>query len=45
MLLILSGPARYDWTHEIPARKSDVINGARQPRRRRVSLTFRAVTS
>jgi alkylated DNA repair dioxygenase AlkB len=44
MLLILSGEARYDWTHEIPARKSDVINGARQPRTRRVSLTFRTVT-
>jgi alkylated DNA repair dioxygenase AlkB len=44
MLLILSGEARYDWTHEIPARKSDVINGERQPRTRRVSLTFRTVT-
>ena len=42
-LLILSGEARYDWTHEIPARKSDVIDGARQPRSRRVSLTFRTV--
>lgn len=44
MLLILSGEARYDWTHEIPARKSDVIDGTRQPRSRRVSLTFRTVT-
>ena len=43
MLLILSGEARYDWTHEIPAHKSDMINGARQPRTRRVSLTFRTV--
>lgn len=43
-LLILSGEARYDWTHEIPARKSDVIEGVRQPRSRRVSLTFRTVT-
>lgn len=42
-LLILSGSARYDWTHEIPARKSDLIAGLRQPRRRRVSLTFRTV--
>lgn len=42
-LLILSGESRYDWTHEIPARKSDLINGARQPRTRRVSLTFRTV--
>jgi len=44
MLLILSGEARYDWTHEIPARKSDIINGVRQPRKRRVSLTFRTVS-
>ena len=44
MLLILSGEARYDWTHEIPARKSDVIDGVRQQRTRRVSLTFRTVT-
>ena len=44
MLLILSGEARYDWTHEIPARKSDLIASERQPRRRRVSLTFRTVT-
>jgi alkylated DNA repair dioxygenase AlkB len=44
MLLILSSEARYEWTHEIPARKSDVIEGARQPRSRRVSLTFRTVT-
>ncbi len=44
MLLILSSEARYDWTHEIPTRKSDVIAGVRQPRARRVSLTFRTVT-
>lgn len=44
-LAILTGPARYEWTHEIPARKSDIINGSRIPRDRRVSLTFRIVTS
>lgn len=44
MLLILSGEARYEWTHEIPARKSDIVDGQRQPRERRVSLTFRTVT-
>jgi alkylated DNA repair dioxygenase AlkB len=42
-LLTLSGPARYDWLHGIPARKSDMIDGARTPRLRRVSLTFRSV--
>ena len=44
MLLILSREARYDWTHEIPARKSDVIDGVRRARARRVSLTFQTVT-
>ncbi|MCF8878328.1 alpha-ketoglutarate-dependent dioxygenase AlkB [Hyphobacterium sp. SN044] len=44
MLLILAREARYDWTHEIPPRQSDVVNGAREHRARRVSLTFRTVT-
>lgn len=42
-LLILQGPARYEWTHAIPARKSDPTTGGRIPRTRRVSLTFRTV--
>lgn len=42
-LLILAGEARYDWTHEIPARKSDMVNGIRIARNRRLSLTFRTV--
>ena len=33
--------ARYKWTHEIPARKTDTINGKRFPRTKRISLTFR----
>ncbi|MGD1886053.1 MAG: alpha-ketoglutarate-dependent dioxygenase AlkB [Cohaesibacteraceae bacterium] len=41
--IFISGPARDEWTHEIPARKSDPINGQRVPRWRRVSLTFRTV--
>ncbi len=40
-LVILSGESRYQWTHEIPARKSDTINGRRYLRDRRISLTFR----
>jgi len=43
-LVVLAGPARHDWTHAIPARKSDVVAGARRPRQRRLSLTFRTVT-
>ena len=42
-LLVLSGDARYRWRHGIPARKSDMVDGVRVPRSRRVSLTFRTV--
>lgn len=42
-LIVLSGPARYDWTHAIPARKSDSVDGYKVERNRRVSLTFRIV--
>ncbi|MGQ9370865.1 alpha-ketoglutarate-dependent dioxygenase AlkB [Azospirillum sp. ST 5-10] len=42
-LLVLSGPARYDWQHEIPARRSDMVDGLRITRRRRVSVTFRTM--
>ena len=35
-LLIMQNEARYEWQHEIPARKSNVKS-------RRVSITFRAV--
>lgn len=38
-LLVLSGPARYEWTHRIRARRED--RGVL--RKRRVSLTFRKV--
>lgn len=38
-LLVLSGPARYEWTHAIRGRKSD----HKRPRTRRVSVTFRTI--
>lgn len=41
--LVLTGAARYDWSHEIPARKSDMIDGRKIERGRRISLTFRKV--
>ncbi|OQP86316.1 alpha-ketoglutarate-dependent dioxygenase AlkB [Rhizobium rhizosphaerae] len=41
--LLLTGAGRYDWTHEIPARKSDFVGGVRVERGRRISLTFRKV--
>jgi alkylated DNA repair dioxygenase AlkB len=42
-VISLSGAGRYDWTHEISARKSDFVNGVKVDRGRRISLTFRKV--
>lgn len=42
-LIVLSGAARYEWQHAIPARKSDIIGGVKTNRTRRVSITFRKV--
>ncbi len=42
-LVVLSEEARHDWLHGIPARKSDVWDGRKYARQRRVSLTFRSV--
>lgn len=41
ILVVLSGAARYHWTHAIPARKSDKVDGLKIERGRRISLTFR----
>jgi alkylated DNA repair dioxygenase AlkB len=40
---VISGPARYEWRHEIAKRKSDLFGGTRKLRERRVSVTFRTV--
>ena len=42
-VLVLAGEARDRWTHEIPKRKSDRVDGVAVPRSRRLSLTFRTV--
>lgn len=42
-LLVLTDEARYRWRHAIRGRQSDAWRGARRPRSRRVSLTFRSV--
>jgi len=42
-LLVMAGPARYEWLHAIAARKSDRWNDQILLRARRVSLTFRTV--
>ena len=41
MCVVLTGPARSEWTHAIPTRKSDPRHGRRLARSRRLSLTFR----
>ncbi|MGJ8561865.1 MAG: alpha-ketoglutarate-dependent dioxygenase AlkB [Litorimonas sp.] len=42
-LLVLSGDARHLWTHAIPVRKTDVFEGQKYFRSRRLSLTFRTM--
>ena len=42
-LLLLSGEARWDWLHGIPARQVDSWQAQERPRSRRVSLTFRII--
>jgi len=42
-LYIMSGDARYIWKHSMISRKSDKVDGVRQERGRRVSITFRNV--
>jgi alkylated DNA repair dioxygenase AlkB len=44
-LLILSSESRWKWTHEIPSRKSDIVNGQVLKRTRRISLTFRVLNT
>lgn len=38
---VISGPSRYEWTHEIARRLSDPSGGGRRTRGRRLSVTFR----
>ncbi|SRR5260221_2322921 len=42
-VVLMSGPARASFTHEIPARLKDVIEGDIHVRGTRVSVTFRTV--
>lgn len=44
-LLVMKGEARHHWKHGIPARRSDMVDGVRIPRSRRISLTFRTIAS
>jgi alkylated DNA repair dioxygenase AlkB len=42
-LVVLSGEARYNWTHGIAQRKTDNFNGIKTNRQLRISMTFRKV--
>ena len=42
-LLVLKGDAVHMWTHAIPSRKTDVFEGQKHTRYRRISLTFRTM--
>ena len=44
-LLVMQNAARYEWKHGIAARKSDMVNGQRLWRMRRVSVTLRTIIS
>ena len=40
-LWVITGEARYQWQHSIASRLTDVIEGEKRVRSRRVSITFR----
>jgi alkylated DNA repair dioxygenase AlkB len=42
-LIVLTQEARHEWTHAIRPRISDLVQGERIPRQRRLSLTLRTV--
>ena len=42
-LYIMTGESRYNWKHEMPSRKSDMVDGVKIKRDRRISITFRCV--
>ena len=42
-LYIMSGDSRYVWSHSMPAKKTDTVNGIKIKRDRRISITFRNV--
>ena len=40
---VMAGESRYQWKHEMIGRKSDVVEGARRERGKRISVTLRSV--
>lgn len=43
-LYVMSGDSRNEWKHEMVPRKSDVVDGVKIERGRRISITFRFVS-
>ena len=41
--VVLEKEFRYDWTHMIPAKKSDIVNKKTLKRSKRVRITFRKI--
>eukprot|EP00537_Pseudo-nitzschia_pungens_P005689 CAMPEP_0172375034 /NCGR_PEP_ID=MMETSP1060-20121228/59026_1 /TAXON_ID=37318 /ORGANISM="Pseudo-nitzschia pungens, Strain cf. cingulata" /LENGTH=963 /DNA_ID=CAMNT_0013101961 /DNA_START=93 /DNA_END=2984 /DNA_ORIENTATION=- len=44
-LVLMSGPARFEWEHQIVTRRTDTHNGVVLPRGLRISLTLRTALS
>jgi len=44
-LYIMSGDARYIWSHEMDGKKYDIVDNTKIKRERRISVTFRNVPS
>lgn len=42
-LWVLGGEARSQWLHSIASRRSDVVDGWKRPRERRISITLRTL--
>ena len=42
-LYVMTGESRYDWKHEMISRKSDLVEGVKIKRGRRISITFRYI--
>lgn len=44
-LLVMTGEARFAWTHSIQNRKTDLVDGIQVSRNRRISLSFRTLST
>lgn len=42
---VMTGESRWEWTHEMKSRKSDVVSGVKIARGVRTSITFRSVST